>query len=87
MNYSTRRPVREFRVDKIRLTGGEPTIRKDIEIYKLPKLKECGLSAINISLDTLVPAKFEFMTSERACEGQLCCNAGMNDDEICDLSN
>lgn len=73
-------------VDKIRLTGGEPTVRKDIEdiclnlsnlnglktlaittngitlARKLPKLKECGLTALNISLDTLVPAKFEFMT-------------------------
>ncbi|OVA13061.1 Elongator protein 3/MiaB/NifB [Macleaya cordata] len=76
-------------VDKIRLTGGEPTIRKDIEdiclqlsnlkglktlaittngitlARKLPKLKECGLNAVNISLDTLVPAKFEFMTRRK----------------------
>ncbi|KAJ8645238.1 hypothetical protein MRB53_006986 [Persea americana] len=79
-------------VDKIRLTGGEPTIRKDIEdicfqlsnlkglktlamttngivlAKKLPKLKECGLSSINISLDTLVPAKFEFMTRRKGHE-------------------
>lgn len=79
-------------VNKIRLTGGEPTIRKDIEdiclelsnlkglktlamttngivlARKLPKLKECGLSAINISLDTLVPAKFEFMTRRKGHE-------------------
>ncbi|XP_042449891.1 GTP 3',8-cyclase, mitochondrial-like [Zingiber officinale] len=76
-------------VDKIRLTGGEPTIRKDIEDIcsslsnlkglrtlamttngivlskKLPRLKDCGLNAINISLDTLVPAKFEFMTRRK----------------------
>jgi GTP 3',8-cyclase len=76
-------------VDKIRLTGGEPTVRKDIEdiclhlsglkglktlamttngiilAKKLPKLKECGLSALNISLDTLVSAKFEFMTRRK----------------------
>ncbi|KAL6640078.1 hypothetical protein ACP70R_022388 [Stipagrostis hirtigluma subsp. patula] len=76
-------------VDKIRLTGGEPTVRKDIEDIclhlsglkglktlamttnglvlskKLPRLKECGLSALNISLDTLVPAKFEFMTRRK----------------------
>ncbi|KAF2907967.1 hypothetical protein DAI22_12g140200 [Oryza sativa Japonica Group] len=76
-------------VDKIRLTGGEPTIRKDIEDIclhlsglkglktlamttnglvlskKLPRLKECGLNALNISLDTLVPAKFEFMTRRK----------------------
>ncbi|PKA67082.1 Cyclic pyranopterin monophosphate synthase, mitochondrial [Apostasia shenzhenica] len=79
-------------VDKIRLTGGEPTIRKDIEeiclrlsnlkglktlsmttngvvlAKKLPKLKEFGLSMINISLDTLVPAKFEFMTRRKGHE-------------------
>lgn len=79
-------------VDKIRLTGGEPTIRKDIEeicfqlshleglktlamttngitlARKLPKLKECGLSLVNISLDTLVPAKFEFLTRRKGHE-------------------
>lgn len=73
-------------VNKIRLTGGEPTVRKDIEdiclelsnlkglktlsmttngialARKLPKLKKCGLTSVNISLDTLIPAKFEFMT-------------------------
>ncbi|XP_058073406.1 GTP 3',8-cyclase, mitochondrial [Magnolia sinica] len=76
-------------VDKIRLTGGEPTIRKDVEdiclrlsnlrglktiamttngivlAKKLPKLKECGLNSVNISLDTLVPAKFELMTRRK----------------------
>ncbi|XP_043693761.1 GTP 3',8-cyclase, mitochondrial isoform X2 [Telopea speciosissima] len=79
-------------VVKIRLTGGEPTIRKDIEdiclqlsnlkglktlamttngitlARKLPKLKECGLNSVNISLDTLVPAKFEFMTRRKGLE-------------------
>lgn len=79
-------------VNKIRLTGGEPTIRKDIEeiclelsslkglktlamttngitlARKLPKLKECGLTSLNISLDTLVPAKFEFMTRRKGHE-------------------
>lgn len=79
-------------VDKIRLTGGEPTVRKDIEdicsqlsnlkglktlamttngitlARKLPKLKECGLTLLNISLDTLVPAKFEFMTRRKGHE-------------------
>lgn len=76
-------------VDKIRLTGGEPTIRKDIGdicsrlsslkglktlamtsngitlASKLPRLKQCGLTALNISLDTLVPAKFEFLTRRK----------------------
>ncbi|XP_065872796.1 GTP 3',8-cyclase, mitochondrial [Euphorbia lathyris] len=79
-------------VDKIRLTGGEPTIRKDIEeiclqlsnlkglktlamttngitlARKLPKLKECGLTNLNISLDTLISAKFEFMTRRKGHE-------------------
>ncbi|KAL9674763.1 hypothetical protein QQ045_002962 [Rhodiola kirilowii] len=79
-------------VNKIRLTGGEPTIRKDIEdicarlssleglknlamttngivlARKLPKLKEAGLTSLNISLDTLVPAKFEFMTRRKGHE-------------------
>ncbi|XP_021887691.1 GTP 3',8-cyclase, mitochondrial isoform X2 [Carica papaya] len=79
-------------VNKIRLTGGEPTIRKDIEeiclqlsnlkglktlamttngialARKLPRLKECGLTSINISLDTLVPAKFEFLTRRKGHE-------------------
>ncbi|KAI5081880.1 hypothetical protein GOP47_0001623 [Adiantum capillus-veneris] len=76
-------------VDKIRLTGGEPTIRPDIEEIcsllralpglktlamtsnglvlgrKLPKLRDAGLDSLNISLDTLVPAKFEFMTRRK----------------------
>ncbi|XP_010265909.1 PREDICTED: cyclic pyranopterin monophosphate synthase, mitochondrial isoform X2 [Nelumbo nucifera] len=79
-------------VNKIRLTGGEPTIRKDIEeiclqlsnleglktltmttngitlARKLSKLKECGLNSVNISLDTLVRAKFEFMTRRKGHE-------------------
>ncbi len=73
-------------VRKVRLTGGEPTIRKDLADIvarlkaipklehvaittngillktKLPALKEAGLDGLNISLDTLVPAKFEFLT-------------------------
>ncbi|CAH9098954.1 unnamed protein product [Cuscuta epithymum] len=79
-------------VSKIRLTGGEPTIRKDLEdicldlsnleglrnlamttngitlARKLIRLKECGLNLVNISLDTLVPAKFEFMTRRKGHE-------------------
>lgn len=79
----------ECGVDKIRLTGGEPTIRKDIvEIIdelgrldglktiamtsngialhrKLSRLKEGGLNLINISLDTLVPDRFEYMTRRK----------------------
>jgi cyclic pyranopterin phosphate synthase len=32
---------------------------------KLPQLKEAGLNLINISLDTLIPAKFEFITRRK----------------------
>ncbi|KAM6182510.1 molybdenum cofactor biosynthesis protein 1 [Erethizon dorsatum] len=76
-------------VDKIRLTGGEPLIRRDVvdivaQLYQLeglktigvttnginlarllPSLQKAGLSAINISLDTLVPAKFEFIVRRK----------------------
>ncbi|GAU50170.1 hypothetical protein TSUD_282490 [Trifolium subterraneum] len=97
-------------VNKIRLTGGEPTVRKDIEdicfelsslkgletlamttngivlARKLPKLKECGLTSLNISLDTLVPAKFELMTRRKGHEKVNCVvMRGFNDEEICDF--
>ena len=75
-------------VDKIRLTGGEPTVRKDIlslmqqigqlrsnglkELCittngislhrKLDAMVESGLTAINLSLDTLDPHQFTLMT-------------------------
>jgi len=78
-------------VDKIRLTGGEPSIYKDIrtivkEIGDLKKeglktlgmtsngiilhrhleeFKEAGLDKVNISLDTLVPEKFEFFARRK----------------------
>jgi cyclic pyranopterin phosphate synthase len=82
-------------VTKIRLTGGEPTVRKDVaelveslgelrpqglrEIAmttnavalpsrKLRRMVDAGLTGLNISLDTLVPAKFEFMTRRRGLE-------------------
>lgn len=71
-------------VTKVRLTGGEPTVRQDlVEIVsglkisfseigmttngtllkrKLPLLKDAGLTHLNISLDSLVAAKNEFIT-------------------------
>lgn len=84
-------------VTKIRLTGGEPTVRKDIvelvtelgklkskglkEIAitsngivlakKLPKLVEGGLTAVNLSLDTLDPFKFQFMTRRKGLDNVL----------------
>ena len=32
---------------------------------KLPQLKDAGLNLLNISLDTLVPQKFEFVTRRK----------------------
>lgn len=79
-------------VDKIRLTGGEPLVRRDIADIvgslsslpgikavslttngvtlsrKLGQLHAAGLSGVNVSLDTLVPAKFEFITRRRGQE-------------------
>lgn len=79
-------------VDKIRLTGGEPLVRKDVEDLvdqlgqipglktlalttngllvpkKLPRLHAAGLNSINISLDTLDPRKFEFITRRPGLE-------------------
>lgn len=78
-------------VTKIRLTGGEPTVRKDlVDIVSdlnslkasgletigmttnglvlhrmLPDLVRAGLDQVNISLDTLDPAKFERITRRK----------------------
>jgi len=73
-------------VNKIRLTGGEPTVNKSIVSLvselksipgindvsmttnavtlsrQLPALLKAGLDNVNISLDTLVPQKFAFIT-------------------------
>jgi GTP 3',8-cyclase len=71
-------------VNKIRLTGGEPLVRKDardiiLALSKLPvtltlttnglrlhefadSLEEAGIRSLNISLDTLQPEKFLFIT-------------------------
>uniref|UniRef100_A0A0B6ZHV7 Molybdenum cofactor biosynthesis protein 1 n=1 Tax=Arion vulgaris TaxID=1028688 RepID=A0A0B6ZHV7_9EUPU len=81
-------------ITKIRLTGGEPLVRPDIQhiieglndlrrvglkhigitsnavtlARRLPELKAAGLDQINLSLDTLVPAKFEFITRRKGYE-------------------
>lgn len=83
-----RRLVRAFAalgVEKVRLTGGEPTLREDVrEIvravaetpgvrvalttngYRLARiasgLREAGLAAVNVSVDSLAPARFEAIT-------------------------
>ena len=71
-------------VDKIRLTGGEPLVRKDFRdiLQKLsslhvrlsittnavladrfiPDFRQAGLKDINVSLDTLIPEKFNQIT-------------------------
>lgn len=77
-------------VKKVRLTGGEPLVRKDVDkfirmiweyapsidlamttnAYYLPKmaqkLKDAGLKRLNISLDTLDPKKFQFISRRDA---------------------
>ncbi|CAO1331592.1 unnamed protein product [Diamesa tonsa] len=79
-------------VRKIRLTGGEPTIRRDLtdiigKLKEIPNLENvgittnglvltrqlvnyqrAGLDAINISLDTLQPKKYEEITRRKGWE-------------------
>ncbi|XP_013107814.2 molybdenum cofactor biosynthesis protein 1 isoform X1 [Stomoxys calcitrans] len=79
-------------VRKIRLTGGEPTVRRDIvdiiaKLKEIPNLENvgittnalvltrllvpmqrAGLDAINISLDTLKPKRFEEITRRKGWE-------------------
>ncbi|KAA8494517.1 GTP 3',8-cyclase, mitochondrial [Porphyridium purpureum] len=73
-------------VHKVRLTGGEPTVRKDFDDIarrigkrpqirsfgittngialrrRLPELAASGVNKLNISLDTLIPERFERIT-------------------------
>jgi cyclic pyranopterin phosphate synthase len=81
-------------VSKVRFTGGEPTVRRDLvdvvrganELRReglrsiamttngvvlaprLPALLDAGLDALNVSLDTLDPRKFELITRRRGHE-------------------
>jgi cyclic pyranopterin phosphate synthase len=52
--------LRSKGLKKIGITTNGITLSK-----KLPDLQAAGLDQINISLDTLVPAKFEFITRRR----------------------
>ena len=76
-------------INRIKLTGGEPLVRRGIENLvamlagvegirsltlttngilleeKLEALKQAGLTAVNISLDTLDPERFEQLTGRR----------------------
>jgi cyclic pyranopterin phosphate synthase len=69
-------------VDKIRLTGGEPLVRRDLDVLLrrldrlrprpdlrittngfhlarfLPRLLDCGVSTVNVSMDTLDPERY-----------------------------
>ena len=86
-------------IDKVRLTGGEPLVRRDLpklvaRLAKVPgirdiglttngillapmarELRDAGLGRINVSLDTMDPARFRELTLrdgwERAIEGIL----------------
>lgn len=58
---------------------------------KLPKLKECGLNLLNISLDTLVLAKFELMTRRKGHDRVLlsintAAEFGFDPVKVCSLS-
>ena len=44
--------------------------------HKVRKLKEAGLSGLNVSLDTLVPQKFEFISRRKGWEKVM---RGIND--------
>ncbi len=73
----------ELGVEKVKITGGEPLVRRDIVdiISEMPKfkeislvtngyylskyayeLKEVGLDRVNVSLDTLNPERYKFIT-------------------------
>ena len=85
--YRICKVAKEIGVRKIRLSGGEPLIRKDIVeivskiasldfkdismtsngilLEKYAKdLKEAGLDRVNVSLDTLNPKTYEFITKK-----------------------
>lgn len=47
----------------------------------LPKLKDAGLDLINISLDSLVPAKFEFIVRRK---GTKCIHSDQLQDRLSD---
>jgi cyclic pyranopterin phosphate synthase len=82
----------ELGVDRVRLTGGEPLLRRDLpvlvrDLARRPGLKDvaittngmlladqaealrdAGLSRVTVSLDTLVPDRFERLTRRRGLD-------------------
>jgi len=76
-------------VEKVKITGGEPLVRRDIVeiVAEMPKfkeismvtngyylskfaeeLKEVGLDRVNVSLDTLNPETYKFITGVKGLE-------------------
>jgi cyclic pyranopterin phosphate synthase len=86
------RAVTPLGIDKVRLTGGEPLVRRDLPrlvelLTKVPgirdvglttngilleeharALRDAGLSRINVSLDTMDPARFQQLTRRTGFE-------------------
>ena len=52
--------LREYGLKTIAMTTNGIALKR-----VLPKLQDAGLDQLNISLDTLVPAKFEFVTRRK----------------------
>ncbi|XP_019631081.1 PREDICTED: molybdenum cofactor biosynthesis protein 1-like isoform X1 [Branchiostoma belcheri] len=55
--------LRSLGLETIAMTTNALTLKR-----KLPQLHKAGLNLLNISLDTLVPAKFEFITRRKGWE-------------------
>ena len=77
--YQVCRIAKSLGVEKIRLSGGEPLVRRDIveivEKINTLTLKDAGLDRVNVSLDTLDPEIYKMITGadllERAKNGIL----------------
>lgn len=68
-------PVLRVSAAKLRTLEGLKTIAvttNGINLARLvPKLKDAGVDLINVSLDSLVPAKFEFIVRRKGGGGAL----------------
>ncbi len=80
---------RDSGIKKVKITGGEPLLRKDLPdiISEMPEfdeisittngtllpdivqdLREAGVTRVNVSLDTLDPEKYRFITGKRVVD-------------------
>lgn len=50
-------------IEEVHMTTNGVTLSR-----KLPALKTAGLTGLNVSLDTLTPAKFQFITRRRGAD-------------------